>query len=683
MTAFELIAKLTADTSGFDSAMSKAEKSGKNLKGSLEKTFGKIKKVAAGALSVAAIKKGIDTVVAFANEVSQAGDRIDKQSQVLGLSRKAFQEWDYILGQNGASIDSMSVSMKTLNSLILDAAAGGKESKSAFAQLGVGIHEIEKLKPEEQFEAVVRAFQRMPAGAEKSALAVKIFGRQGMELLPLLNQSETSIDELRARAEELGLIMSDDAVDAAVVYGDSLDDLQRTFNSFKYAIGAKVLPTLTSGIQKITNYAGKLRKAYDEKGLAGVWDTLVTSFKNIKWPTQEEIIGKIKEMWDGVKTAAKNVLKLVFGESADGDIAWPTAEQIETKVKDGLTSMWDGVKNLATSVLKLVFGEGEDGGIAFPTPGELWTKIQGGVETLWSGIQALAKGVLKFVFGETEDGGIAFPSAADVWAKIEGAFDTWWAGLKSLIEAQLKYVLGVPELPDAHTTGQLLKEKLEGWWETIKGAVKSVFSWVLPNPEMEDTDGTGMQGAIQKWWDDKVKPALKDILNFVLGLFDLPDVDAMKQKVIAWWESVKAAVGDLVINIVPNILGIGKPVAESGVNKAGDSYKVYKDGSNEINYAGGGTSGGRGFAKGLNYVPYDNFPALLHRGEQVLTASQARDNRRGSGVDMAGIMQGIVAAIREGMDGATVESNLDGRRVTGSVNRRTANQLRARRFVTT
>lgn len=679
MTAFELIAKLTADTSGFDSAMSKAEKSGKSLKGSLENTFGKIKKVAAGALSVAAIKKGIDTVIDFANEVSQAGDRIDKQSQALGLSRKAFQEWDYILGQNGASIDSMSVSMKTLNNLILDAANGGKESKSAFAQLGIGIHEIEKLKPEEQFEAVVRAFQRMPAGAEKSALAVKIFGRNGMELLPLLNQSETSIDELRKRAEELGLIMSDDAVDAAVVYGDSLDDLQRTFNSFKYAIGAKVLPTLTSGIQKITNYAGKLRKAYDEKGLAGVWDTLVTSFRNIKWPTQEEIIGKIKEMWEGVKTAAKNVLKLIFGESADGDIAWPTAEQIETKVKDGLTSMWEGVKNLAKSILKLVFGETEDGGIAFPSPGELWTKIQSGVETLWSGIQALAKGVLKFVFGETEDGGIAFPSAADVWAKIKDTFNTWWEGLKSLIEAQLKYVLGVPELPDAHTAGELLREKIESWWETIKGVVKSVFSWFLPNPEMEDEDGTDMQGVIQTWWDNKVKPALKGLLNFVLGLFDLPDVDEMKQKVIDWWDSVKAAVGDLVLNIIPNILGISVPTGtttdENGVTKT-----TYSGGGFEYDNGSGGSS--KGFAKGLNYVPYDNYPALLHRGEQVLTATQAR--RRGQGqTDLSALVSGVIGAVREGMSGAQLNSYMDTTKVTSKTNNVTGRKLISRRFAST
>ncbi len=39
-------------------------------------------------------------------------------------------------------------------------------------------------------------------------------------------------------------------------------------------------------------------------------------------------------------------------------------------------------------------------------------------------------------------------------------------------------------------------------------------------------------------------------------------------------------------------------------------------------------------AWGLDYVPYDNFPALLHQGERVLTASQARAADRGMGVNV-------------------------------------------------
>ena len=724
MDVFNLFAKLTLDSDGFDRGVNEAEKSGKGLASSLEGTFSKIKKFAAGALSVVALKKGFDAVMDLANATADYGDKVDKQSQALGLSRKAYQEWEYILGQNGASIDSLSFSMRTLNSLVLSAADGSKESKNAFAELGVGIHEIERLNPEEQFEAVVRAFQKMPAGAQKSALAIKIFGRNGTALLPLLNQSETSIDELRARAAELGLVMSDDAVDAAVTYGDSLDDLQRTFNAFKYAIGAKILPVLTTGIQKITNYARKLRIAYEDNGLAGVWDTLVESFKNIKWPTQEEIIGKIKELWEGVKTAAKNVLKLIFGESADGDIEWPTAEQIESKVKNGLTSMWKGVQTLATSILKLVFGEDKDGGIAFPSSEAIWEKIKGGLGTLWSGIQALATGVLKFVFGETEDGGIAWPTSDELWGKISGGLTGLWNGVKALASGVLKLVfgededggitwptaeevwkkiksgliamwngvkesaksilrlmLGTPELPDAHSAGEALRKKIREWWDSIKENFKNVLKWFVPDPSMGDADGSGLKEKIKTWWDEKVKPDLKNILNFVLGLFDLPNVDEMKQKIVAWWDSVKAAVGNLIVNIVPNIpniLGVGGNSVngiptQSIADTANDTKGYNKQSMNVL------LNSLFGHAKGLNYVPFDGYPALLHRGEQVLTASQARRRNNGQ-IDMSALFSGLIGAVREGMNGAQLNSYMDSTKVTSKTNDVTGRKLISRRF---
>lgn len=58
-----------------------------------------------------------------------------------------------------------------------------------------------------------------------------------------------------------------------------------------------------------------------------------------------------------------------------------------------------------------------------------------------------------------------------------------------------------------------------------------------------------------------------------------------------------------------------------------------------------GFTGLSGYATGLDRVPYDNFPALLHRDEQVLTASEARSRERG-GVTI--IMNGVT--IREEAD---------------------------------
>lgn len=52
-------------------------------------------------------------------------------------------------------------------------------------------------------------------------------------------------------------------------------------------------------------------------------------------------------------------------------------------------------------------------------------------------------------------------------------------------------------------------------------------------------------------------------------------------------------------------------------------------------------------AMGIDYVPYDNFPALLHEGEKVLTAGEARQEKNGvSGIQI--VMNGTV--IREDAD---------------------------------
>ena len=47
-------------------------------------------------------------------------------------------------------------------------------------------------------------------------------------------------------------------------------------------------------------------------------------------------------------------------------------------------------------------------------------------------------------------------------------------------------------------------------------------------------------------------------------------------------------------------------------------------------------------------MPYDNYPAVLHQGERVLTAAEARSYNRGGGGTIQIVMNGTV--IREEAD---------------------------------
>lgn len=544
MTLFDLAAKLGLDTDEFEKGINNAERSGKSLGEKLSSSFDKIKKVAAVALSGAVIKKGIDTVMNLAKATSDAGDKIDKQSQALGLSRKAYQEWDYILGQNGASIDSLGVSMKTLNGLVLDAAAGGKESKIAFSKLGVSIHELETLNMEDQFEAVVRAFQKMPAGAKKSALAVQIFGRNGMELLPLLNQADTSIDELRKRAEELGIIMSDDAVDASVAYNDAMDDLNRTINGLKYSFGAKLLPTFTAGINKMAGYVGKMSNAFQERGFKGVWDTLVSDFKNIKWPTWSDVKNAAVTAWDTVVTGVKNLTKLVFGTKADGSVNWPTWDDVKTAAETAWGTIKDGALEIADIAGELVFGRKEDGSVNWPT----WEDVKAKANEIWNSIKASATELGGVIFGTKADGSVNWPTWEDVKAKATEVWNDIKAKAKSIADTAGALVFGKNEDGTvAWPTWDDVEAKATEVWNAIKAKALDLAGLVFGKKEDGSVNFPTWEDvktkATEAWNAIKVKALGLAGLVFGKkedGTVDWPTWEQVETKATEVWNTIKA-----------------------------------------------------------------------------------------------------------------------------------------------
>jgi formate-dependent nitrite reductase cytochrome c552 subunit len=72
----------------------------------------------------------------MASDTAAAADNVDKMSQKIGISRTAYQEWDYVMSQNGMSVDKLQTGIKTLTSK-MDAAKNGTASATeAFQRLG-------------------------------------------------------------------------------------------------------------------------------------------------------------------------------------------------------------------------------------------------------------------------------------------------------------------------------------------------------------------------------------------------------------------------------------------------------------------------------------------------------------------------------------------------------------------
>ena len=139
MNVFELMAKISLDTSGYTKSLDTAKKAAG--------TVAKVGVAAFAAVGTAAVGAGVKLVKETAN-VASYGDNIDKMSQKMGISAKAYQEWDAVMQHSGTSIDALKPSMKTM-------ANQAQQGAEEFQKLGISQEEVKNLSQEDLFGRVI------------------------------------------------------------------------------------------------------------------------------------------------------------------------------------------------------------------------------------------------------------------------------------------------------------------------------------------------------------------------------------------------------------------------------------------------------------------------------------------------------------------------------------------------
>ena len=239
MNVFELMAKISLDTSGYTKSLDTAKKAAG--------TVAKVGVAAFAAVGTAAVGAGVKLVKETAN-VASYGDNIDKMSQKMGISAKAYQEWDAVMQHSGTSIDALKPSMKTM-------ANQAQQGAEEFQKLGISQEEVKNLSQEDLFGRVIEGLQNMEEGTERTAIASKLLGRGATELGALLNTSAEDTQKMKDRVNELGGVMSDEAVKAAAKFQDQLQDMNTAIDGLKRNLLTGMMPAITTVMSGITNLA--------------------------------------------------------------------------------------------------------------------------------------------------------------------------------------------------------------------------------------------------------------------------------------------------------------------------------------------------------------------------------------------------------------------------------------------
>jgi len=213
------LGKLNSTANQVGGGLSKLAGSAQGLVGGL----GALVPLASGAGLMALAKTSID-----------AADNMNDLRQKTGASVESLSQFQQAAEKSGTTLDAVGGAMVKLNRNL----AEGKAGKS-LQEIGISATDASgKLKSTDQIMLeLADKFQSMPDGAEKTALAMDLFGKSGAALIPMLNMGDEAI-------KKLGVTMTGEFASKADELNDKFVDLQTGVTRLAVGLGTALMPAL-------------------------------------------------------------------------------------------------------------------------------------------------------------------------------------------------------------------------------------------------------------------------------------------------------------------------------------------------------------------------------------------------------------------------------------------------------
>lgn len=494
----------------------KATKSIKDVKDSAENTsksfrerFGDIAKTAAkvGTAIVTTSAAAVTGLTAMANKTAVAADEIDKGSIRMGISTKSYQELKYAAGQCGVELTSLEKAAKKLEGTDMN------------------------------MDDAMKSIMSLSTAEERASKAAELFGDNiAYTLSPLIEQNTDDYDALIQRANDLGIVMSEDAVKAGVKFGDTMSDVQQAFGGIFNSLSSAVIPVIQV-----------------------VLDLIIENM-----PLIQSLIGSLapilSDLLSGLLPPLIQLAKTIF----------PVIVNLFNQLMPFFTKVVQAILPVIISLLDM-----------------LLPPIMQIVELILPILIQLIEPLL--------------PLLEPIFNLLQPFIDLLMALLEPLL--QLLNLILPPLIKLFTAIIQTILPPLQLALSAVAGVLTGAFGGAL----------TYIKNQLQV-----VINVFNNIISFVKNVF----TGNWK----AAWENVK--------NIFANIAqGIGN-VFKAPINFIIDAINVFIKGLNKIKIPDWVPAvGGKGFnisllkklRVGMDYVPYDDMPALLHKGEAVLTADENKE----------------------------------------------------------
>jgi hypothetical protein len=305
---------------------------------SLNKNVALLKNIEIGRLLIdglqlvgGAIRSVTSQITGLVGNVNSSLATLSDLAARTGIGVESFQKYSIAAKLAGVDTEQFGTAVQKLTVNIGKAAPGDALDKS-LRNINLSVVELRQLSPEQQFSAIGEAISTLPTAADRAAASVEIFGKQGAALAPLFREGAASIEELQARAERLGIIVSETQVNNVADMNDAFDLVSETINGIIGQVIGNLAPAVTDVTEQFLKFVEEWSGAQGTGGtgianaitdvllrgaeyFATVFDDFVKNFGGFSQVIEGaastfQTVSNILSAVSGALTAAFNVFEL-------------------------------------------------------------------------------------------------------------------------------------------------------------------------------------------------------------------------------------------------------------------------------------------------------------------------------------------------------------------------------------
>ncbi len=537
MAVNEILIKLAADSAALVTGMNQAN----GALGKFENAAAKAKSALA-AIGIGVSMAGVTSVIKGSID---AADGLRDMAQQTGLTVEALSGFQLVAKMSGTDLDGITRGLKALSKHQAEAAAGSDKMKTFLSGLGVS-----STNAQDSLIKLADVFQKMPDGMEKMALAQELFGKAGLDMIPMLNEGSAAIQKWMAEGAKAGPTTA--MAEQADAFNDSMERIKTQLGGLATAVATTILPALT----QVAEWAAEHPTIAGWIGL-GAASAVVIGF------AAGPIVAGIGAIAAALTTAATvvmahPVLAIIFGAVAVGIAIYKNWDNIVAAFNDGVKKVKATLANWKQIGMDMIEG-----------------LYQGIMATIRKPLDAIGDLAKKLPAWAKDLLGIKSPSRV-----FMGIGEEIGAGLVQGIESSM---------PDAQSaTGKLIEAVIvepTNRQRTAGGQFKTLAD--------ANRQGTGIAGGLSEYMDSirSSADAMKDVTVKAFQGMEDALVSFVQKGKLDFKSLANSIVADLIrIQIQQNIT---KPLAAAMSGFSLSSFKFW---------ANGGIPGGSGISAYRNTV---------------------------------------------------------------------------------